>query len=102
MADEFHGSNLGYRIRAKEGYVPVPPPDSLADCVPKSRLRSASAEYHVECHHHEVATAGPCEIDFRFSNLVRTADNLQIFKYIVQIQPNVRQGGDVYAEAALR
>jgi glutamine synthetase len=38
----------------------------------------------VECHHHEVATAGQCEIDFRFSNLLHTADNVMLFKYIVK------------------
>src|SRR6185295_14544803 len=42
------------------------------------------AGLHVECHHHEVATGGQCEIDFRFSTLLGTADNLQIFKYTVK------------------
>jgi len=78
------GSNGGYHIRSKEGYVPLPPLDTLVD------LRSEIAEVltevgiHVECHHHEVATAGQCEIDFRFSNLVHTADNLMLFKYTVK------------------
>jgi glutamine synthetase len=78
------GPNLGYRIRPKEGYVPVPPGDSLSDLRSEISLTLADAGIDVECHHHEVATAGQCEIDFRFSNLLRTADNLQIFKYVVR------------------
>lgn len=76
--------NMGFHIRPKEGYVPVAPLDSLID------LRNAisnildSVGIDVECHHHEVATAGQCEIDFRFSNLLHTADNLMLFKYVVK------------------
>lgn len=81
--DEF-GPNLGYRVRPKEGYVPVPPTDSLSDLRSEMSLTLGEAGIDVECHHHEVATAGQCEIDFRFANLLRTADNLQIFKYIVR------------------
>jgi glutamine synthetase len=83
-ADEFHGTNLGYRIRAKEGYVPVPPVDSLSDLRSEISLTLGQVGINVECHHHEVATAGQCEIDFRFSTLLGTADNLQLFKYIVR------------------
>lgn len=83
-ADEFSGTNLGYRIRAKEGYVPVPPADSLSDLRSEISLTLGACGINVECHHHEVATAGQCEIDFRFSTLLGTADNLQLFKYIVR------------------
>src|SRR3954469_14338214 len=83
-ANEFDGSNLGYRIRGKEGYVPVPPADSLADLRSEISLILASCGINVECHHHEVATAGQCEIDFRYSTMLGTADNLQIFKYVVK------------------
>ena len=82
-ADEFYGANLGYRIRQKEGYVPVPPADSMSDLRSEMSLRLQEAGIHVECHHHEVAPM-QCEIDFRFSTLLGTADNLQIFKYIVR------------------
>src|SRR5260370_60145 len=47
-------------------------------------LTLAKCGITVECHHHEVATAGQCEIDFRYSTLLGTADNLQIFKYVVK------------------
>src|SRR5918995_1673783 len=83
-ANEFAGSNLGYRIRPKEGYVPVPPTDSLSDLRSQISLTLAECGVTVECHHHEVATAGQCEIDFRYATLLGTADNLQIFKYVVR------------------
>lgn len=83
-ADEFHGTNLGYRIRPKEGYVPVSPTDSLVDLRSEISLILAKCGIKVECHHHEVATAGQCEIDFRYATLLGTADNLQIFKYVVK------------------
>lgn len=78
------GPNLGHRIRAKEGYVPVPPNDTLADLRSAISLTLAECGINVECHHHEVATAGQCEIDFRYATLLGTADNLQLFKYIVK------------------
>lgn len=81
--DDF-APNLGNHIRAKEGYVPVSPTDSLIDLRSEMSLILESVGISVECHHHEVATAGQCEIDFRFSNLLNTADNLMLFKYIVR------------------
>jgi glutamine synthetase len=83
-ANEFQGSNLGYRIRPKEGYVPVPPTDTLSDLRSEISLTLGKCGVTVECHHHEVATAGQCEIDFRYATLLGTADNLQIFKYVVR------------------
>jgi len=83
-ASEAQGPNLGNRIRPKEGYVPVPPTDTLSDLRAEISLILADCGITVECHHHEVATAGQCEIDFRYSTLLGTADNLQIFKYVVK------------------
>jgi glutamine synthetase len=82
--DDDFGPNLGYRIRPKEGYVPVAPTDSLIDLRSEISLTLERCGITVECHHHEVATAGQCEIDFRFSTMLGTADNLQIFKYVVR------------------
>jgi glutamine synthetase len=76
--------NMGYHIRPKEGYVPVAPLDSLIDLRNAISLVLDSVGIDVECHHHEVATAGQCEIDFKFSNLLHTADNLMLFKYVVK------------------
>ena len=76
--------NQGYHIRAKEGYVPLAPTDSLIDL--RNTISNILSEVgiHVECHHHEVATAGQCEIDFKFSSLLNTADNLMLFKHVVK------------------
>jgi len=79
-----NGPNLGHRIRSKEGYVPVAPTDTLIDLRSEISLILADCGINVECLHHEVATAGQCEIDFRFSSMLGTADNLQIFKYVVK------------------
>src|SRR3954468_12507269 len=76
--------NLGYHIRNKEGYVPLPPLDTLQDFRSEVASELKKVGIQVECHHHEVATAGQCEIDFRYSTLLGTADNLQIFKYTVR------------------
>jgi glutamine synthetase len=83
-SSESQGPNLGHRIRPKEGYVPVAPIDTLIDLRSEISLILAECGINVECHHHEVATAGQCEIDFRYSTMLGTADNLQIFKYVVK------------------
>ncbi len=75
--------NFGYHIRPKEGYVPVAPLDSMVDLRNSISLILAEVGISVECHHHEVAPM-QCEIDFRFSNLLHTADNLMLFKYVVK------------------
>lgn len=80
----FDGGNSGYRIRHKEGYVPLPPLDSVHDIRSEIATVLKKAGLTVECHHHEVATGGQCEIDFRFSTMLGTADNLLIFKYTVK------------------
>lgn len=77
-------NNSGFRIRHKEGYSPVPPVDTLQDLRSEISQRLHELGLVVECHHHEVATGGQCEIDFRFDHLLRTADNVIIFKYVVR------------------
>ncbi|MFM8441499.1 MAG: type I glutamate--ammonia ligase [Acidobacteriota bacterium] len=76
--------NLGFHVGPKGGYVPVSPTDSLIDIRNAISNILGSVGINVECHHHEVATAGQCEIDFKYSNLLHTADNLMLFKYIVK------------------
>lgn len=76
--------NLGYKLRYKEGYFPVQPSDSLMNIRNEMVLLMEEAGLEVEAQHHEVASGGQCEIDFRFAPLVRCADNLAIFKYIVK------------------
>jgi glutamine synthetase len=76
--------NLGHRPRHKEGYFPVPPADRLQDVRSRIMLALIQAGVPVEVQHHEVATAGQAEIDFRFGPLVQTADRLLVYKYIVK------------------
>ncbi|MBI4211427.1 MAG: type I glutamate--ammonia ligase [Deltaproteobacteria bacterium] len=76
--------NLGYKLRAKEGYFPCAPSDALNDIRTEMLLEMQKVGIHVECQHHEVATAGQCEIDMRFAPLVKMADQLMWFKYIIR------------------
>ena len=76
--------NLGYKPRYKEGYFPVPPTDSLMDIRAEMSLNMMAIGIDIECQHHEVATAGQCEIDMRFAPLTKCADNLMWYKYIVK------------------
>jgi len=77
--------NLGYKPRHKEGYFPVPPSDSLQDFRSEVVLKLQEAGIDVEVHHHEVATAGQCEIDLRYKTLTRMGDCMQLYKYIVKM-----------------
>ena len=81
---EEEGGNRGYKPRYKEGYFPVAPTDSLQDIRTEMCRVMADVGIQVERQHHEVATAGQAEIDFRFNTLCRTADDLLWFKYIVK------------------
>ncbi len=76
--------NLGYKPRYKEGYFPVPPTDALMDLRNEMVLNLINCGVDVEAQHHEVASGGQCEIDLRFQPLVRAADQLLMFKYIVK------------------
>jgi glutamine synthetase len=77
-------NNLGYRPRYKEGYFPVPPTDHYMDLRAEMVETMIKCGLHIECHHHEVATGGQCEIDQRFDTLVKSADNMMLYKYIVR------------------
>ncbi|HEX2786979.1 MAG TPA: type I glutamate--ammonia ligase [Ignavibacteria bacterium] len=79
-----HEANLGHKIRLKEGYFPVPPSDSTNDIRNVMVEHLLNAGIDVETQHHEVATAGQAEIDFRFCPMLNCADQLQMFKYIVK------------------
>ena len=76
--------NLGYKPRYKEGYFPVPPMDALQDIRTEMLLTLEQVGVNVEVHHHEVATAGQCEIDMRFDSLLKMADNLLKYKYVIK------------------
>lgn len=87
------GGNLGFKTGVKGGYFPVAPTDTQQDIRSEMCRLLIEAGLVIERHHHEVATAGQGEINFRFSTLTKTADNLQKYKYI--IQNTARQYGKV-------
>jgi glutamine synthetase len=76
--------NRGYKVRYKGGYFPVPPYDHFADLRAEISRELEAAGLVVERQHHEVGTAGQAEINFRFDELLTTADNLMKYKYIVK------------------
>ena len=78
------GGNLAFKTGVKGGYFPVAPTDTQQDIRSEMCRLLQEAGLRIERHHHEVATAGQGEINFRFSTLTKTADNLQKYKYIVQ------------------
>ncbi len=77
-------NNLGYRPRYKEGYFPVPPTDHHQNIRTEMVEIMQRCGLTIECHHHEVATGGQCEIDQKFDTLVRSADNMMIYKYVAR------------------
>ena len=97
------GPNLGYKIRQKEGYFPCPPNDTLQDLRTEMVLTMIGIGITVECQHHEVATAGQCEIDMQFDSLLAMADHQMKYKYVVKnVAAQARQDRDLHAQAALR
>lgn len=80
---DFEGLNKGHRPGLKGGYFPVSPVDSLSDIRSEICAVLEQVGLHVEVHHHEVATAGQCEIGVRFNTLTRKADEVQKLKYVV-------------------
>jgi len=82
-AHSFEDGNIGHRPGVKGGYFPVPPVDSLHDL--RAAMCGAMEQMGlvIEVHHHEVGTAGQCEIGVGANTLTKKADEIQIFKYCV-------------------
>jgi glutamine synthetase len=76
--------NLGYKIRHKEGYFPVAPADTQQDIRTEMCLTLEELGVKIERQHHEVATAGQAEIDYRFAPLVQAADAMMVYKYVLK------------------
>jgi glutamine synthetase len=76
--------NLGNKIRHKEGYFPVAPADTQQDIRTEMCLTMEQLGVKIERQHHEVATAGQAEIDYRFTTLVKAADAMMVYKYVVK------------------
>ena len=76
--------NLGHKPRPKEGYFPTPPVDTMQDIRSEMVNVMEDCGLDIECHHHEVATAGQAEIDMRFQTMAKMADQQMLYKYIVK------------------
>src|SRR5450830_1621866 len=82
--EKFEGGNTGHRPGVKGGYFPVPPVDSLQDVRSAMCITLEAMGVPVEVQHHEVATAGQCEIGTKFSTLVQKADELLRMKHVIK------------------
>jgi len=78
------GPNLGYKPRTKQGYFPVPPMDHYQDMRSEMSAQLHSVGIETELHHHEVASGGQGEIGMKFNTLLRMADQLMTFKYVLK------------------
>lgn len=78
------GRNLGYKVRPKEGYFPALPTDTQQDLRSEICLELERCGMIVERHHHEVASAGQGEINFRYDTALNMGDKMMWFKYIVR------------------
>jgi glutamine synthetase len=78
------GVNLGGKVRHKEGYFPVAPTDTQQDIRSEMIIEMQRVGIPIEKHHHEVATAGQAEIDLRFDSMVKMADKMMMYKYVVK------------------
>lgn len=78
------GGNLGYKPRYKEGYFPVAPTDTLQDMRTEMLLTMKACGVPIEKHHHEVATGGQNELGIRFNTIIKAADDLMTYKYVVK------------------
>jgi len=77
-------TNVGHKVRLKEGYFPLPPTDQGQDIRSEMVSVLQACGVDVEAHHHEVATGGQAEIDMRFDTLVRVSDKVMLYKYVVK------------------
>ncbi len=76
--------NLGYKIRHKQGYFPLPPADQYQDMRTEMMLTLENIGIKMECQHHEVASAGQAEIGLQYSSLLKMSDQIAWSKYIIK------------------
>ncbi len=78
------GGNLGHKVGYKGGYFPVSPSDTMQDLRTEMVEELEAVGIAVEAHHHEVGTAGQCEIDMKFEPILKMADQFMWYKYIIK------------------
>ncbi len=76
--------NLGFKMRKKEGYFPLPPNDQFQDLRAEMTEMLNKMGIPPERHHHEVSAAGQAEINFKLDESLKQADKVQLFKYVVK------------------
>jgi glutamine synthetase len=81
---EEENNNTGYKPRFKEGYFPVPPTDSQQNLRNEIVETLSKSGINIECHHHEVGTAGQAEIDMGYAPLIKMADQVMMYKYLIK------------------
>ncbi len=79
---DFPEGNMGHRPGVKGGYFPVPPVDSMTDIRAEMVTTALDMGIAMEKHHHEVAPSQH-ELGQKFDTLLRSADQMQIYKYVV-------------------
>jgi glutamine synthetase len=79
---DYASGNLGHRPGVKGGYFPVQPVDSLHDMRAEMLTIMGEIGMRAVLHHHEVAPS-QCELGIGFDTMVKTADNVQKYKYVV-------------------
>ncbi len=80
----FENDNRGYKVKYKGGYFPVAPTDHFGELRDEMVIELEKAHLQVERAHHEVGTAGQAEINYRFDELLKAADDVMKFKYIIK------------------
>ena len=76
--------NRGYKVKYKGGYFPVAPVDHFGDLRDDIVRHMENAGLVVERAHHECGTAGQAEINWRFDTMLKSADDVMKFKYLVK------------------
>ena len=76
--------NLGFKMRPKEGYFPVPPTDQFQDLRSEMLILLEKMGISTEKHHHEVAAPGQAEINLVLDEVLAMADKIQLYKYVVK------------------
>ncbi|AKE39126.1 type I glutamate--ammonia ligase [Corynebacterium camporealensis] len=76
--------NTGFKTRPKGGYFPTPPYDKTEGVRDAMVRNLQNAGFDIERFHHEVASGGQNEINYKFDSLLHAADDIQTFKYIVK------------------